>query len=157
MVFADPSIAGSSLVCITATTVLSTTVRVSDSHPNLPAGIFEVVLTYENRSLDPRLDVENSTLAIPVCLPLDPGDAGDDEDGDGLVLGPCVTHAAIEDGRVPDVTGGALSDVAGGIAYRAARTAGTIGRSLAPAAPASDCHPCPPVTPDSRSYLRNLG
>ena len=32
-------------------------------------------------------------------------------DGDSLVLGACVTHADIEDGRVPDVTGGAMARV----------------------------------------------
>jgi carbon-monoxide dehydrogenase medium subunit len=46
------------------------------------------------------------------------------------VLGACVTHADIEDGRVPDVTNGAMRDVAAGIAYRAVRNRGTIGGSL---------------------------
>ena len=30
-------------------------------------------------------------------------------DGGHLMLGACVTHADIEDGRVPDVTGGAMA------------------------------------------------
>ena len=33
--------------------------------------------------------------------------------GDELVLGACVTHADIEDGRMPDVTRGAMQGVAG--------------------------------------------
>lgn len=59
-----------------------------------------------------------------------------------LVLGACVTHADIEDGRVPDVTNGMMQRVAGGIAYRAVRTRGTIGGSLAHADPAADWVSC---------------
>ena len=59
-------------------------------------------------------------------------------EGDQLVIGACVTHADIEDGRVPDVTGGAMARVASAIAYRAVRNRGTIGGSLAHADPAAD-------------------
>ncbi len=45
-------------------------------------------------------------------------------------FGACVTHADFEDGRVPDVTNGAMRAVAAGIAYRAVRNRGTIGGSL---------------------------
>jgi carbon-monoxide dehydrogenase medium subunit len=58
--------------------------------------------------------------------------------GDHLVLGACVTHADIEDGRVGDVTNGAMRAVARGIAYRAVRNRGTIGGSLTNADPAAD-------------------
>jgi len=58
--------------------------------------------------------------------------------GDELVLGACVTHADIEDGRVPDVTRGAMQGVAGNIAYRAVRNRGTVGGSLSHADPAAD-------------------
>ncbi len=61
-----------------------------------------------------------------------------EHEDDWLVLGACTTHAAIEDGRVPDVTGGVLPAVARGIAYRAVRSRGTIGGSLAHADPAAD-------------------
>jgi len=57
---------------------------------------------------------------------------------DALELGACITHADIEDGRVPDVTNGALAAVAHGIAYRAVRNRGTIGGSVAHADPAAD-------------------
>ncbi|CCE08013.1 CutM protein [Bradyrhizobium sp. STM 3843] len=57
---------------------------------------------------------------------------------DELVLGACVTHADIEDGRVPDVTGGAMRAVAANIAYRAVRNRGTIGGSLSHADPSAD-------------------
>lgn len=55
-----------------------------------------------------------------------------------LVLGACVTHADIEDGRVPDVTNEAMRGVASGIAYRAVRNRGTIGGSLTNADPSAD-------------------
>ena len=59
-------------------------------------------------------------------------------EGATLVLGACVTHADIEDGRVPDVTGGAMARVASAIAYRPVRNRGTIGGSLVHADPAAD-------------------
>ncbi|MFT0876022.1 FAD binding domain-containing protein [Rhodopseudomonas sp. G2_2311] len=58
--------------------------------------------------------------------------------GDELVLGACVTHADIEDGRVPDISAGAMRSVAANIAYRAVRNRGTIGGSLSHADPAAD-------------------
>ena len=61
------------------------------------------------------------------------------EDGRGATrLGACVTHAAIEDGRVPDPSQGLMRRVAAGIAYRAVRNRGTIGGSLALSDPAGD-------------------
>jgi aerobic carbon-monoxide dehydrogenase medium subunit len=57
---------------------------------------------------------------------------------DALEIGACVTHADIEDGRVPDHVSGLLRHVAGRIAYRAVRNRGTIGGSLAHADPAAD-------------------
>lgn len=64
-----------------------------------------------------------------------------DSDGDGVYLGACVTHADVEDGRVPDVTRGVLAQIAAGIAYRAVRNRGTIGGSLAHGDPSGDW-PC---------------
>lgn len=61
---------------------------------------------------------------------------------DGTVFGALVTHAAIEDGRVVDPTRGFLAGVAKGIAYRAVRTRGTMGGSLAHADPAADWLSC---------------
>jgi carbon-monoxide dehydrogenase medium subunit len=58
--------------------------------------------------------------------------------GDELVIGACVTHGDIEDGRIPDVTRGAMRRVASAIAYRAVRNRGTIGGSLSHADPAAD-------------------
>ncbi len=58
--------------------------------------------------------------------------------GDAIVFGACITHADIEDRRVPDVTHGALPRVANGIAYRAVRNRGTVGGSLTHADPSAD-------------------
>ncbi len=58
--------------------------------------------------------------------------------GDELVIGACVTHADIEDGRIPDVTRHVMQKVASNIAYRAVRNRGTIGGSLSHADPAAD-------------------
>lgn len=61
------------------------------------------------------------------------------EDGrDAVTIGAAITHAAIEDGKVPDPTRGALRAVAADIAYRAVRNKGTVGGSLAHADPAAD-------------------
>jgi carbon-monoxide dehydrogenase medium subunit len=57
---------------------------------------------------------------------------------DEIVIGACITHSDIEDGRVPDVTRGALPAVASVIAYRAVRNRGTIGGSLTHADPSAD-------------------
>ena len=61
------------------------------------------------------------------------------EDGtDAVTFGACVTHAEVEDGRVPDPTRGFMREVASNIAYRAVRNRGTMGGSLVHADPAAD-------------------
>ena len=58
---------------------------------------------------------------------------------DGAVLiGAAVTHAAVEDGAVPDIGKSVLATVAAGIAYRAVRNRGTVVGSLCHADPAAD-------------------
>lgn len=57
---------------------------------------------------------------------------------EAVIIGACVTHAAIADGAVPDIGLNVLARVAEGIAYRAVRTRGTIGGSLCHADPAAD-------------------
>ena len=59
-----------------------------------------------------------------------------------VTLGACVSHAALEDARMPDATHGYLPRVASGIAYRAVRNRGTIGGSLANADPTADWLSC---------------
>jgi aerobic carbon-monoxide dehydrogenase medium subunit len=60
------------------------------------------------------------------------------ETADMVFLGSCITHAAIEDGKVPDPSRGLMREVAANIAYRAVRNHGTIGGSLCHADPAAD-------------------
>ncbi len=60
------------------------------------------------------------------------------ENQDAVTLGACITHAQIEDRKVPDPTGGVMASIAASIAYRAVRNRGTIGGSLAHADPAAD-------------------
>jgi aerobic carbon-monoxide dehydrogenase medium subunit len=60
------------------------------------------------------------------------------ETPDSVVLGACITHAAVEDGLVPDPSRGLMPDVASSLAYRAVRTRGTLGGSLALCDPAGD-------------------
>jgi len=60
----------------------------------------------------------------------------------GLSIGALTTHAAIEDGNIPDLFGGLMRRVAGQISYRAVRNYGTIGGSVAFADPAADWPPC---------------
>ena len=60
------------------------------------------------------------------------------ETADYVALGACVTHAAIEDRLVPDPSRGLMPSVAANLAYRAVRTRGTLGGSLALSDPAAD-------------------
>lgn len=64
------------------------------------------------------------------------------ETPDGLQIGALTTHAAIEDGKVPDLFNGLLRLVAGQISYRAVRNHGTIGGNVALADPAADWPGC---------------
>ena len=60
------------------------------------------------------------------------------EVSDAVTLGACVTHAAIEDRKVADPSHGLMPQVAATLAYRAIRTRGTIGGSLALSDPAAE-------------------
>ena len=61
-----------------------------------------------------------------------------EDEGDHLFLGAGITHAAIEDGAVPDPSNGMMPYVARAIAYRAVRNRGTVGGSVAHADPSGD-------------------
>jgi carbon-monoxide dehydrogenase medium subunit len=63
------------------------------------------------------------------------------ETPDSVWLGALTTHAAIEDGKTPDIFGGLMRRIAGQISYRAVRNHGTLGGSVALADPAADW-PC---------------
>ncbi len=90
------------------------------------------------QSLGPMLNLRLAQPAMLVDLRAVPDLADAREERDGVFLGAATTHAAIEDGRVPDPTNGFLRKVARGIAYRAVRNRGTLGGSLAHADPAAD-------------------
>ena len=94
------------------------------------------------QTLGPMLNLRLAQPALLVDITRIPELAAVSEDADAVTIGATVTHAAIEDGRVPDPTGGFLARVARGIAYRAVRTRGTIGGSLAHADPAADWLSC---------------
>ena len=57
-------------------------------------------------------------------------------------VGALTTHAAIEDGKLPEAFGGLVQKVASKISYRAVRNHGTIGGSVALADPAADWPGC---------------
>jgi carbon-monoxide dehydrogenase medium subunit len=90
------------------------------------------------QSLGPMLNLRLAQPDLLVDITSIPELTAVTDRGDDLELGACVTHADIEDGRVPDHARGLLRQVAGRIAYRAVRNRGTIGGSLAHADPAAD-------------------
>jgi len=90
------------------------------------------------QSLGPMLNLRLARPATLVRLAGINGLAGASADADAVTIGALVTHAAIADGRVPDLGQGVLAGIAEGIAYRAVRNRGTIGGSLCHADPAAD-------------------
>jgi carbon-monoxide dehydrogenase medium subunit len=90
------------------------------------------------QSLGPLLNLRLVQPDVVIDITSIPELIGVEESATHLVLGACITHADIEDGRVPDVTNGAMQKVAAGIAYRAVRNRGTIGGSLTSADPSAD-------------------
>ncbi|MDX2202955.1 MAG: FAD binding domain-containing protein [Hyphomicrobiaceae bacterium] len=94
------------------------------------------------QTLGPMLNLRLAQPAEIVDITRIPELGATSEAADGVTLGALVTHAAIEDGLAPDPTRGFLARVARGIAYRAVRTRGTVGGSLAHADPAADWLSC---------------
>ena len=94
------------------------------------------------QTLGPMLNLRLAQPPVLVDIGRIPELAAVTEDRDAITIGATVTHAAIEDGRISDPTGGFLAQVARGIAYRAVRSRGTIGGSLAHADPAADWLSC---------------
>ena len=90
------------------------------------------------QSLGPMLNLRVARPALLAPIARLPDLCGASEDASSITLGAAVTHAAIEDGRTPDLAGGILRRIASGIAYRAVRNRGTIGGSLCHADPAAD-------------------
>jgi aerobic carbon-monoxide dehydrogenase medium subunit len=93
------------------------------------------------QSLGPMLNLRVVAPGLLVSVAHLPELAGAQETADAVTIGAGVTHAAIADGRTPDIGDGILARIAEGIAYRAVRNRGTIGGSLCHADPAADW-PC---------------
>jgi carbon-monoxide dehydrogenase medium subunit len=83
-----------------------------------------------------NLRVASPALLIDISRLPELGSASDD--AEAVTLGSCVTHAAIEDGRVADPSRGLMPRTAASLAYRAIRNRGTIGGSLALSDPAAE-------------------
>ncbi|MBV8769434.1 MAG: FAD binding domain-containing protein [Hyphomicrobiales bacterium] len=94
------------------------------------------------QTLGPMLNLRLVQPALLVDVTRIPELTRIEETDDAVILGACVTHAAIEDKRIADPSHGFLAEVARGIAYRAVRTRGTVGGSLAHADPAADWLSC---------------
>jgi carbon-monoxide dehydrogenase medium subunit len=94
------------------------------------------------QTLGPMLNLRLVQPALIIDVTRIPELTRVEEDGSAVILGACVTHASVEDKRITDPSNGFLAAVAHGIAYRAVRTRGTIGGSLAHADPAADWLSC---------------
>jgi aerobic carbon-monoxide dehydrogenase medium subunit len=91
-----------------------------------------------SQSLGPMLNLRLAQPQLLVDITAIPELRAVSEQRDHVEIGACITHADVEDSRIPDVSRGLLPLVARGIAYRAVRNRGTLGGSLAHADPAAD-------------------
>ncbi len=90
------------------------------------------------QSLGPMLNLRAARPGIVVPLDRLTALQGAEDTPGAVTLGASTTHAAIADGRTPDIGACILAGIAAGIAYRAVRNRGTIGGSLCHADPAAD-------------------
>jgi carbon-monoxide dehydrogenase medium subunit len=90
------------------------------------------------QSLGPMLNFRLTRPSLLVAIHHLPELCAVEDAADAVTLGACITHAAIGDGRTPDIGQRILARIAEGIAYRAVRNRGTIGGSLAHADPSAD-------------------
>ncbi len=110
---------------------ISAALELLDSNPNAK-------ILAGGQTLGPMLNLRLVQPELLIDITRIPELAAVTEGDDGIGIGACVTHAAIEDGRIGEPANGYLNRVASGIAYRAVRTRGTIGGSLSHADPAAD-------------------
>jgi aerobic carbon-monoxide dehydrogenase medium subunit len=104
----------------------------------LASGAGEARVIAGGQSLLALMNLRVAAPALLIDIARLPELAATSEDDDAVSLGAGVTHAAIEDGRVPDPSSGLMPRTAASLAYRAIRTRGTIGGSLALADPAAE-------------------
>src|SRR5258705_1356103 len=76
------------------------------------------------QSLGPMLNLRLVQPALLVDLRFIEELSSYSENKDSVTLGACVTHAQIEDGKVPDPASGFMREIASSIAYRAVRNRG---------------------------------
>jgi aerobic carbon-monoxide dehydrogenase medium subunit len=91
-----------------------------------------------SQSLGPMLNLRLARPAQVVDVADIPRLRGVSSTADSVTIGAAVTHAEIEDGLHEPLVDHPMQQVASGIAYRAIRTRGTVGGSLAHADPAAD-------------------
>ncbi|MDH6590150.1 carbon-monoxide dehydrogenase medium subunit [Variovorax sp. TBS-050B] len=91
-----------------------------------------------SQSLGPMLNLRLARPAQVVDVAHIPGLRTVSRKAGWVEIGAAVTHAEIEDGVHPPLAQHPMRQVARGIAYRAIRTRGTVGGSLAHADPAAD-------------------
>jgi carbon-monoxide dehydrogenase medium subunit len=104
----------------------------------LARGGSEACVIAGGQSLVAMMNLRIAAPALLIDIARLPELAAAENDPDAVTLGACITHAMIEDERVPDPSCGLLPRVASGLAYRAIRNRGTIGGSLALADPAAE-------------------
>lgn len=91
-----------------------------------------------SQSFGPMLNLRLARPAQVVDVSSIPGLRTVSRKAGWVEIGAAVTHAEIEDGVYPPLAQHPMRQVAQGIAYRAIRTRGTVGGSLAHADPAAD-------------------
>lgn len=98
----------------------------------------EAQLMAGGQSLVAMLNLRVAAPALVIDISRLPELQAHAEDAAAVTLGASTTHAAIEDGAVPDPSRALMPRVAASLAYRAIRNRGTIGGSLALADPAAE-------------------
>jgi aerobic carbon-monoxide dehydrogenase medium subunit len=122
----------------------------------LAAGGSEAQVISGGQSLVAMMNLRIASPRLLIDISRLPELAAAAEDADTVTLGAGVTHAAIEDGRVPDPSRGLMPRAAAGLAYRAVRNRGTIGGSLALSDPAAEW-PAVLVALDAEAVLGGPG
>lgn len=111
---------------------------IDDAIGALVAGAGTAKVMGGSQSLGPMLNLRLARPAQVVDVSQVAGLRAVSRKAGWIEIGAAVTHAEIEDGTHPPLADHPMRQVAAGIAYRAIRTRGTLGGSLAHADPAAD-------------------
>jgi carbon-monoxide dehydrogenase medium subunit len=112
--------------------------RLAEAIEQLARAAGEARVIAGGQSLVAMMNLRIASPGLLIDIARLPELAGVAEDGDAVTLGACVTHCAIEDGQVADPSRGLMPRVAATLGYRAIRTRGTIGGSLALSDPSAE-------------------